>query len=347
VPDPTRRFVDVSAATFARLLGFVVLVALWLSLWQWVLLLVVAIYLAVALDPAVTWLAARRIRRGMTAPLLAVTIAGAVIGFGYFAGASLVEQGRLLGERVQEMQDTIVERVPAPLLDVLPSVGEASSRFGAYFLTLGRAAASGVLSIAVALVLTVYLLLDGRRTYDWIVAFAPRARRPRVQRTAEATRRAIVAYVRGNVATSVLTALVTFVVLWALGVPAALLLSLLAGVFDFVPVLGILLSLVPAALLAATVSPAVLIAVTAFYLLYNAVENYYIAPKVYGHELRLSDLAVIGAFAVGAELGGVVGALVALPLAAIYPAVEQEWLADRLGRDVVEDHRRIEQTEER
>ena len=346
MPEPTRRFVDISGATFARLLAFVVLVALWLYLWQWLLLLLVAIYLAVALDPAVTWLAARRIRRGAAAPLLVATIAAVVIGFGYFAGASLVEQGRLLGGRVQELQDTIVERVPAPLLDVLPSIGEASSRFGAYFLTLGRAAASGVLSVAVALVLTVYLLLDGRRTYEWIVAFAPRARRPRVQRTAEAARRAIVAYVRGNVATSVLTSLVTFVVLWALGVPAALLLSLLAGIFDFVPVLGILLSLVPTALLAATVSPAVLVAVIVFYLLYNAVENYYIAPKVYGHELRLSDLAVIGAFALGAELGGVVGALVALPLAAVYPVVEQEWLADRLGRDVVEDHRRIEQTEE-
>ena len=346
MPEPTRRFVDISAGTFARLLAFIVLVALWLSLWQWLLLLVVAIYLAVALDPTVTWLAACRIRRGVTAPLLAAAIAAVVIGFGYFAGTSLVDEGRLLGGRVQALQDMIVERVPAPVLDVLPSIGEASSRFGAYFLTLGRAAASGALSIAVALVLTVYLLLDGRRTYDWIVAFAPRTRRPRVQRTAEATRRAIIAYVRGNVATSVLTAVVTFVVLWALGVLAALLLSLLAGVLDFVPVLGILLSLVPAALLAATVSPAVLVAVIAFYLLYNAVENYYIAPKVYGHELRLSDLAVIGAFAVGAELGGVVGALVALPLAAIYPVVEQEWLADRLGRDVVEDHRRIEQTEE-
>jgi predicted PurR-regulated permease PerM len=229
---------------------------------------------------------------------------------------------------------------------VLPSVGEATSRFGTYFVTLGRAAASGVLSIAVALVLTVYLLLDGRRTYEWIVAFAPRGRRLRVQRTAEATRRAIVAYVRGNVATSVLTTIATFAVLWALGVPAPLLLSVLAGVFDFVPVVGILVSLVPAAVLAATVSPAVLVAVIAFYLLYNAVENYYIAPKVYGHELRLSDLAVIGAFAVGAELGGVVGALVALPLAAVYPVVEQEWLVDRLGRDVVDDHRRIEQTKE-
>ena len=346
MPDPTRRFVDISGATFARLLAFVVLVALWLYLWQWLLLLVVAIYLAVALDPAVTWLAARGIRRGVAAPLLAAAIAGVVIGFGYFAGTSLVEQGRLLGGRLEEIQETIVERVPAPLLDVLPSVGEATSRFGTYFVTLGRAAASGVLSIAVALVLTVYLLLDGRRTYEWIVAFAPRGRRLRVQRTAEATRRAIVAYVRGNVATSVLTTIATFAVLWALGVPAPLLLSVLAGVFDFVPVVGILVSLVPAAVLAATVSPAVLVAVIAFYLLYNAVENYYIAPKVYGHELRLSDLAVIGAFAVGAELGGVVGALVALPLAAVYPVVEQEWLVDRLGRDVVDDHRRIEQTKE-
>jgi predicted PurR-regulated permease PerM len=194
---------------------------------------------------------------------------------------------------------------------------------------------------------TAYLLLDGRRTYDWVVAFAPRARRPRVERTAKATRRAIVVYVRGNVATSVLTAPVTFVFLWALDVPAALLLSLLAGVLDFVPVVGILLSLVPAAPLVATVSPAAPIAVIAFYLVYNAVESYYVAPKVYGHELRLSDLAVIGAFAAEPSSAASSARWSALPLAAVYPVVEQEWLADRLGRDVADDHRRIEQMEER
>ena len=83
-----------------------------------------------------------------------------------------------------------------------------------------------------------------------------------------------------------------------------------------------------------------------FNAVYNAIENYYIAPKVYGNQMRLSSLAVILAFAVGAELGGVVGALVALPIAAMYPAIESLWLADRLGPGVARDHRRIEQSEE-
>jgi predicted PurR-regulated permease PerM len=143
----------------------------------------------------------------------------------------------------------------------------------------------------------------------------------------------------------VLAAIVTFVVLSLLKVPAALLLGIVAGILNFVPVIGIVLSLVPAVLLALTVSPAVAATVAGFYLVYNAVENYYIQPKVYGHEMQLSGLAVLAAFAVGAELGGIIGALIALPFAAMYPPIERLWLKESLPA-AVEDHRRIEQTDE-
>ena len=108
-----------------------------------------------------------------------------------------------------------------------------------------------------------------------------------------------------------------FVALWLLHVPAALLLALLAGVCDFVPVLGFAVSSVPAVLLALTVSAGTAIAVAAVYIGYHLAENYFIGPRVYGGQLRLSNLAVLLAFAVGAELGGVVGALLALPVAAM------------------------------
>jgi predicted PurR-regulated permease PerM len=62
--------------------------------------------------------------------------------------------------------------------------------------------------------------------------------------------------------------------------------------------------------------------------------------------MRLSDLAVILAFAAGAELGGVIGALIALPFAAMYPAIERIWFVDRLGPEAVREHRRIEQSKE-
>jgi predicted PurR-regulated permease PerM len=93
----------------------------------------------------------------------------------------------------------------------------------------------------------------------------------------------------------------------------ALLLAVLAGVFDFVPVLGFICSSVPAVLLGLSVSPAVGLAVAAVYAGYHLAENYYIGPKVYGNRLKLSNLAVIIAFAVGAEIGGVGGAAGAPP----------------------------------
>jgi predicted PurR-regulated permease PerM len=195
---------------------------------------------------------------------------------------------------------------------------------------------------ALALILTIYLLIEGKQTYAWFVAYAPPAHRAQVHVTAKEARRAILAYAVGNVATSVFATVFVLISLWLLHVPAALLLALLAGIFDFVPVLGFICSALPAVLLALTVSPAVAITVAALYIGYHALENYWIGPKVYGDRLRLSNLAVILAFAVGAEIGGIVGALLALPLAAMYPVVESVWLKEYLGRDAVETHRRIE-----
>jgi len=77
------------------------------------------------------------------------------------------------------------------------------------------------------------------------------------------------------------------------------------------------------------------------YVAYHVIENYLIAPRVYGNRLRLSNLAVLLAFAVGAQLGGVMGALVALPVAAIYPTVERLWLRETFGSDVIEEHQAI------
>ena len=74
---------------------------------------------------------------------------------------------------------------------------------------------------------------------------------------------------------------------------------------------------------------------------FNAVENYIIAPKVYGRELELSNLAVLVAVAIGGQLGGVMGALLALPIAATYPIVERNWLRPHLASDTIERHSRL------
>jgi predicted PurR-regulated permease PerM len=348
----TRRLrIEITGRTFVTAVVAVALVWMWLRLWQWILLLVVAAFIAVGLDPVVRWLESKRVKRPYGSVLVVGTVAILLGAFTYFAGAGLMDQGRMLGDRIGDMQQELTRRAPQGLVQLLPEQqaqqdGGTQGLVAGYAAKLGRAVVNGVLSIGIALVLTVYLLIDGRRTYEWLVAFAPPAQRPRVRETATAAREAVVGYVRGNIATSVLAGISAYVFLRVLGVPAALLLALLTALFDLIPVLGILLTMLPMVLLALTVSTTAAIATVVFNAAYNAVENYYIAPKVYGNQMRLSSLAVILAFAVGAELGGVVGALIALPIAAMYPAIESIWLADRLGPGVAREHRRIEETEE-
>ena len=338
----TRLRVDVSFATFLRAIAAAALVWLWWLMWRWVLVFVLAALVAVALDPAVQWLERRGVRRGHGALLTGLAIVLLLAGFGWAAGASIVEQSQLLSARLAEFRDAVWPRVPPSLRQAATSIAPS----GQVISGAVRSVVGGVAGVGLALVLTIYLLVDGRRTYAWLLACVPLPHRPRLHETAVAARRVAAAYVKGNVITSVLCAVCTWIVLAILGVPAALVLALLAGLCDFIPVIGFIVSAVPAVLLGAAVSPMVALAVAAFFVLYNLVENYYIQPKVYGHALRLSDVAVIAAFLVGAEVGGVLGALIALPLAAMYPAVERLWFTRPDLADVADTHRRIQDSEE-
>jgi predicted PurR-regulated permease PerM len=265
-------------------------------------------------------------------------LAAAIAGFFWVAGASLVDQAKMLQSRFNQVEQQVLQHAPRPLLSVLaPEQGGArrTSTIAPYIIRAGRLAISGIVIGVLALILMIYLLIEGRRTYQWLLAFVPARHRPRVDQTACDAEEAIKGYVLGNIATSVFATLFVLTLLTVLHVPGALLLALLAGIFDFVPVVGFICSAVPAILLALTVSGTTALLVLVLYAVYHGIENYIIAPRVYGGRLRMSNLAVIVAFAVGAELGGIMGALLALPAAAMYPAVERIWLKDYLGRDTV------------
>jgi predicted PurR-regulated permease PerM len=195
--------------------------------------------------------------------------------------------------------------------------------------------------IVLALVLTVYLLIEWKRTLEWLMAFVPERVRPKARRTLEEGREIIYRYAVGNVIASIVTGLVTFAVLAALNVPAALVLAIVSGLLNFIPIIGFIVSAALAVVLAATVSLKVLTLVIAFYLVFNVVESYFITPKVFGRELEISDLAVLIAVIVGAQLGGVMGALLALPVAALYPTIERIWLRERLSSDTVQKHQLV------
>jgi predicted PurR-regulated permease PerM len=343
--EPERRDIHIPLATIVKVLA--TLLALWTiyELATVIALVLVAAVLAISLEPVVVWFERHGVVRWLGSTLIVFAIVGCLIVFFGICGSSLASEGRQVTGRLGSVQQDLAERIPPPF-DQIVRNGKTptpdGSTIAGYAARLGSVLSSVVLGATVAFILTIYLLIDGRRTWAWLVAYVPRHNRARVQETANAACNAVLHYVVGNVLTSVFAGVTVLVALTILRVPAALLLAVLAGVCDFVPVLGFIVSALPAVLLALTVSTSTAIAAALVYVGYHMAENYFIGPKVYGGQLRLSNLAVLLAFAVGAELFGIIGALLALPVAAMYPCVEDVWLRDYLARDAVETHRRIE-----
>jgi predicted PurR-regulated permease PerM len=336
-----RSSLDVTWRTIGRILIVAALVWAWLQLWKLVMVIVIAIIMAVALDPAVRWLEQRRISRGVGAfvvVLLLTAVGAAMIAASW---VTIQDQSRMIAQRVSDFANQI--RASVPLLEKVMPVGSGGGAdgLGQYALGVARSAWSAFGMIVLALVLTVYLLIEWKQTLEWLIAFVPERHRPKTRRTLEEAREIVYRYAVGNVIASIITGVITYVVLAWLKVPAALVLALVSGMLNFIPIIGFFVSSVLATVLAATVSTNVLMLVITFYLVFNVLESYFITPKVFGRELEMSDLAVLIAVIVGAQLGGVMGALLSLPIAAIYPTIERIWLRTQLSGDTVERHNRL------
>jgi predicted PurR-regulated permease PerM len=207
-------------------------------------------------------------------------------------------------------------------------------------------AVEGVTAFLFVLVLTLYLLLDGKRLYAWLVSYVPPRHRDKLVRTTPDVKRVVAAYIRGQAITCFICGFYVFGVLTALRIPASVPLALLAFVADLLPVVGTILMTLPAVLLALTVSPVRAGIVLVAYLFYHLVESYVIIPRVYGHQMRLSTLTVLLAVAIGGYLQGAAGAVLILPFVALFPAVEQIWLREYLPEEAPQEHERLDRAED-
>jgi predicted PurR-regulated permease PerM len=315
-------------ATLLKILTAVALWFLWLRLWQTVALVVVAIIIAVGLAPVVAWLERHRWPRWLASTSVVLLLIAILVGFFALTWASIAEQAQNLGQRAREIEQEVLKRAPAPVVDLVRNADAKAdaSTLAPYAMRIGRGALAALAIFVLATILVVYLLIEAERTYAFVRDLVPPRHRRRFDRTAHEAREVAFGFVVGNVVTSTCAGIYFFFWLTVLGVPAALLLAMLGFVFDFIPVLGFYLSCLPAMMMAATVSPTLVLAMIPVYLSYDFIENYIIAPRVYGNRLELSKVAVLLAFAVGAQLAGIVGAVLALPLAAIFPTIHRLWL---------------------
>ena len=347
---PERLRLEVSWLTIFKILSAAALVWVWLQVWPIVMVVLVSLVLAITLEPVVSWLERRNVKRSL-AVLAVGAVTLATIGASIFAAvAPLTEETKLFFGRLASFQESVAVRVPVAIARVVRRGPQDPAQLMSDIAGRVPEVAGAVLSAAAmtlfAFILTLYLLADGRRTYEWVIAYVPRRHRAKADETVVGVTHAVFAYVAGNLLTSLFAAVFVFVSLMLLKVPAAFMLAVLAGVCDFVPILGFFVSLTPAVLVALTISPGTAVAVVGLYGLCHVIENYGIVPRVYGHHLKLSSVAVLLGLGIGAALGGIIGAVLALPVVAAYPIVERIWLRESLGKDVLAEHARLESEED-
>ncbi|MDT5345383.1 MAG: hypothetical protein QOE52_4567 [Mycobacterium sp.] len=309
------------------------------SLSSVLVLIGMAFFLATGLEPAVSWFINRGLRRWLATTLVFVVFLLAMGGFVAAAIPPLAQQA-----------EDLIHQVPTYLQqaqDHSSAIGRLNDRFHLQqritdavkgsggsalneVVSAGTALFGALADSLIVIVLTVYFLGDMPRIRTTLYRLVPGSRRPRAILIGDQVFAKVGAYVLGNVLTSVIAGVATFIWLIAFGVPYPLLLAIFVAVFDLVPIVGSTIAGVVSAAVALTVSLPVCIATVAFFIVFRLLEDYLLVPRIIGRVVKVPGLITVVAVLIGGALLGIVGALVAIPIAAALQLLTQEVLYPRL-----------------
>ena len=311
-----------------------------------VIWILIAVFLALALNPAVEWLQRRGVkRRGLAVAIAYLGTLAGVAAIGATFIPTLVDQVNSFVDAVPgyvedltqgegklgflEREYNIVERVR----DAVESSG-ASGVLGlsgtAVSVTKGViTAVVGTLTVAF---LTLFMLLEGPRWVERFYTLLSEETQPRWRAVGRDIYRTVGGYVSGNLFISLIAGVTSTLVLLALGVPYAVALGLIVALLDLIPLAGATIAAVLVSTVAFLDDVTVGVVVLVFFLLYQQLENHVLQPVVYGRTVQLSPMAVLIAVLIGSSLAGVVGALGAIPVAGTLQVILLDYLKHRRGR---------------
>ena len=304
------------------------------------LLIGMAFFVALGLEPAVSWLAGKRLPRW--AAVTAVLIAVMAVLAGTLAAAipPLVQQGhQFINEAphyIQRVDDhsSWIGRLN-DRFHVQQRITETVNSSGGPVLAQAVKAGTEVFGtladLLVVAVLTIYFLVDLPRIRATLYRLVPHSRRPRAILIGDEIYAKVGAYVSGNIVISVVAGVATFIWLVIFGVPYPLLLAIFVALLDLIPFGSTVAGFIVAAV-ALTVSAPIAIATLAFYTGFRLAEDYLLVPKIIGRAVNVPAVATLLAVLVGGALLGIVGALIAIPIAAAIQLCAQEILFPRLDQ---------------
>jgi predicted PurR-regulated permease PerM len=341
------RVVSIRPRTILVILGIAILVGAALAFvylaWHVLTWILIAVILAAALNPAVEYFERRGLKRGWAVGLVFLLVILGLTGLGLLVIPPLVREIRDFIDAIPNIVDDLTAgRGPLGFLqddyqivDRIRAAIEQGGVQGALGLTdpvleVARSVVTAVVGIVTIFFLTFFMLLEGPRTVERFLHLLPETNRDRWQRVGGNIYRTISGYVSGNLLISLIAGVASAIVLLGVGSEFAIALALLVAILDLVPLAGATLAAVIVTTVVVVETGWVRgIVVACFFVVYQQLENHFLQPLIYGRMVRLTPLAVLCAVLVGAELAGIFGVLIAIPVAGSLLAIASELLLYR------------------
>ncbi len=304
------RTVDIAPRTIFLILGVLVGVWIVLHIRDILYLLFISFIFATAIRPSVEWLTNYRIPRVLAILFVYIALIGFIVAFFGSFIPQFVAQGTLLIQRIPRIAETILPSLnidqgflTSQLAPITRNIFEFSVRF-----------VNNIITFITIFVFSFYFLLGRNHLALTIYQWVPKHMAEDITVIIQKLEEKLGAWARGQALLMIIIGVVTYIGLSFLRVDYALPLAVLAGILEILPIVGPLLSAIPAILIAFTVSPLLALSVAALYFIIQQLENHLIVPQVMKRSVGLSPVVVIIAFMIGSRFEGVMGAFLAVPI---------------------------------
>jgi len=314
-----------------------------ISLRTVLVLLMLSLAIALGLNPLVDWLHHHGVRRAFAVLLVALSAIG-LLSLAVWALVPVVsDQVNKLMLQAPDYLENLRQNPQIAAFDAqfhviekavefLTSGELISSLFGG-LLGAGQAVANTIFSVVITLVLTLYFLTSLPNLKEVIYKLAPASRRPRVKYLANEMFKRVSGYVSGLFIVVLIAMSVAFVFLNVIGLSQyALALTVVVGLFAFVPLVGTTISMVIVSIIAFSFSPTTGLITLIFFLAYQQFDAYFIQPRVFSHSVQVPSVLVMLAAISGYLLQGMIGAILAIPVMAALLLLYREVLLPHLDR---------------
>ncbi|AZZ52448.1 AI-2E family transporter [Rathayibacter festucae] len=301
----------------------------------------VALFFALGLDPLVSWLESKRIPRALAITIVLASVLLIFAGLLLYIIPILIEQltifvtsaPRIVSDIASQPWVLDLERQLSGVVDVDSLIGSVQSfignpnnllSLGGGILAVGSGIASGVTGAIIVLILTLYFLASLRSMKSVAYRFAPASHRPKAREVGEEITGAVGRYVVGQVSLAAVNGVLTFILLLIIGGPVPALLACVAFLGSLIPLVGTISGAVIISLACLLASPVTALVAAIYYLVYMQVEAYVLSPRIMNRAVSVPGAVVVIAAVAGGTLAGVLGALVAIPVAASVIIVVQK-----------------------